>query len=433
MPIANRITTIPALGVGLGYRSELRQGILANRERIDFLEIITDNYLREPSALAALEELCTLFPVIPHGVDLSIGSVMPLETSYLRGIKRVSDLTKAPYYSEHLCMTRVPGRDIGHLAPLWFTEDLLQHVIRRVLTLQDYLGKPIILENVTYMLEIPHSTMSQTAFFQQLVEATGCGILLDVTNVFINATNHQFDPGAYLRQMPLEHLVQVHLAGGYWRNGWLVDGHSTLVPSEIFDLLITLTHYCQVKNIIFEHDAHFPSMADLLEQMDHARSILQSATNFIMWKDDESWQTAEHFLQQQLSLTVPISREAGETARIMSWSFLACSASSTRLEGETVEGSFLIWLEKRWEPHGKACQMLSARDRQSSLKPHWERFCGRQTRRLPRWKSRQSTDGQPPWPRSAPIRRMGSRRLSTLRMWEIAVSICYARDNPCNG
>lgn len=275
MSVTNLTTTLPALGVGLGYRTELREGILANRERIDFLEILADNYLQEPSDLATLEELCDLFPVIPHGVDLSIGSVMPLESSYLRAIKRVSDLTRAPYYSEHLCMTRVPGRDIGHLAPLWFTEELLQQVANRVSRLQDFLGKPLVLENVTYMLEIPHGTLSQTAFFRRLVETTGCGILLDVTNVFINATNHHFDPDAFLSKMPLDHLVQVHLAGGYWRHRWLVDGHSELVPPEIFALFQTLTSLCSVKNIIFEHDAHFPPITDLLKQMDYARGILK--------------------------------------------------------------------------------------------------------------------------------------------------------------
>ena len=274
MPVAHLSTGMPALGVGLGYRSEIREGILAHRERIDFLEIITDNYLREPGALAALEELCTLFPVIPHGVDLSIGSVMPWEPAYLQGIKRVSDLTRSPYYSEHLCMTRVPGRDIGHLAPLWFTEELLQQITDRVLRLQDYLGKPLVLENVTYMLEIP-SPMRQTDFFQRLVSATGCGILLDVTNVFINAANHHFDPGAFLSQMPLDHLVQVHLAGGYWRNGWLVDGHSELVPQDIFALFKVLTTLCPVQNVIFEHDRHFPDMDELLGQMDYARDLLK--------------------------------------------------------------------------------------------------------------------------------------------------------------
>ena len=275
--VTNCLAEIPALGVGLGYRSELKEEILTNRERIDFVEIISDNYLTMPESQAVLEDLCALFPVIPHGIDLSIGSLMPVEKSYLQGIKRVSDVTGSPYYSEHLCMTRAPGRDIGHLAPLWFTEDLLQHVIRRVLAIQDYLGKPLILENVTYMLEIPCGTMSQAEFFQRLVEATRCGILLDLTNAFINATNHRFDVREFLKQMPLSHVVQLHLAGGYWRGGWLVDGHSELVPSEIFALLEFVTTLCPVKSIIFEHDSHFPPMVDFLQQMDRARRILQKA------------------------------------------------------------------------------------------------------------------------------------------------------------
>ncbi|GHO55869.1 DUF692 domain-containing protein [Ktedonobacter robiniae] len=273
--ITNYTAAIPALGVGIGYRSELREGIFSNRDRIDFLEIITENYLSHPDAYRSLEELCDHFPVIPHGVDLSIGSMMQLETPYLKAIKRISDVTKAPYYSEHLCMTKTPGRYIGHLAPLWFSEELLQHVIRRVQMLQDYLEKPLILENVTYMLEIPSSPMSQTEFFQRLVEATDCGILLDVTNVFINAANHAFDARQFVAHMPLSHLVQVHLAGGYQRGGWYVDGHSELVPPNIFSLFEYLVSLCQVKSVIFEHDAHFPPITDLLQQMDQARAIVR--------------------------------------------------------------------------------------------------------------------------------------------------------------
>lgn len=143
------------------------------------------------------------------------------------------------------------------------------------------LGKPLVLENVTYTLEIPHRTLSQAAFFRRLVDATGCGILLDVTNVFINATNHHFAPEDFLRQMPLDHLVQVHLAGGYWRHGWLVDGHSELVSPEIFTLFETLATLCSVKNVIFEHDAHFPPIADPLEQMSHVRGILKRGGNAV--------------------------------------------------------------------------------------------------------------------------------------------------------
>ncbi|GHO59239.1 DUF692 domain-containing protein [Ktedonobacter robiniae] len=272
--ITNDTAAIPALGVGIGYRSELREGIFSNREHIDFLEIITENYLSHPDAHRSLEELCDHFPVIPHGVDLSIGSMMQFDRTYLKAIKRISDMTKAPYYSEHLCMTKTPGRYIGHLAPLWFSEDVLQHSIRRVQMLQEYLEKPLILENVTYMLEIPSSPMGQTEFFQRLVEATGCGILLDVTNVFINAANHGFDARKFIEQMPLSHLVQVHLAGGYQRGSWYVDGHSELVPPDIFHLFAYLVSRCQVKSVIFEHDAHFPPIADLLQQIDQARAIV---------------------------------------------------------------------------------------------------------------------------------------------------------------
>lgn len=274
----NNLTgNIPRLGVGLGYRSELKEGIFAHQDDIDFLEIMTDNYLQESGASEELEELCASFPVIPHGVNLSIGSMMPLEQTYLRKIKRISDQTKAPYYSEHLCMTRVPGRDIGHLSPLWFTEQTLQHVIRNVLTIQDYLGKPLILENVTYDVEIPSKSMSQVEFFQQLVAVTGCGVLLDVTNVFINATNHHFNPDDFLEHMPLDHLVQVHLAGGYWRNGWLVDGHSEPVPTEIFALFQTLASRCQIKGVIFEHDQKFPSIELLLQQIEQVREIMKKS------------------------------------------------------------------------------------------------------------------------------------------------------------
>lgn len=131
-PSPHLLAAIPLLGVGLGFRRELKEAIFAAREEIDFLEIITDQYIQHPGTLSELEQLCASFRVIPHGVNLSIGSVMPLEKTYLRAIKRISDLTSSPYYSEHLCMTRAPGIEIGHLSPLWFTEDVLQNAISKV-------------------------------------------------------------------------------------------------------------------------------------------------------------------------------------------------------------------------------------------------------------------------------------------------------------
>jgi len=270
----NQLTQIAQLGVGLGYRRPIKQEILAARYELDFLEVITENYLDDARHIEELEEICAIFPVIAHGVALSVGSMTPLNRQYLQGIKRVSDITKAPYYSEHLCMSRVPGIDLGHLTPLWFTQEVLRSVIDNVSYIQDYLGKPLILENVTYHLAIPGAEMSQEEFFNRLVAATGCGILLDVTNVYINSVNHHFDPIAFLERLPLDHVVQVHLAGGHWQNTILIDGHSDLIQEESWDLLKELVARCQVKGVIIEHDKNFPSMDLLLQQINKARRIV---------------------------------------------------------------------------------------------------------------------------------------------------------------
>jgi uncharacterized protein (UPF0276 family) len=277
--MSDALTAIPVLGSGLGYRRQIRQGILAAREEIDFLEIITDEYSDNPDYARHLEALCDIFPVITHGVGLSIGSATPLDRQYLRAIKRLSDLTQSPYYSEHLCMTQAPGLDIGHLSPIWFTEEMLATTISRVNEVQDFLEKPLVLENVSYMMAIPHNGMSQTEFFNRLVAATGCGILLDVTNIFINSVNHHFDAAVFLQDMPLDHVIQVHIAGGVWRDGLLIDTHSRPVQEESWLLLELLTSLTKVRGIILEHDARFPKMDVLLAQVRRARALMAGMAN----------------------------------------------------------------------------------------------------------------------------------------------------------
>jgi len=275
--VVSEITTaagsLPFLGSGLGYRRELRQAILDARSAIDFLEIVTDQFLGG-MALAELEEICAVFPVIPHGIGLSIGSPR-LAEDYLRAIRRVSDVTASPYYSEHLAMTQAPGIDLGHLSPLWFTEEALQRTTDNVARIQDYLRKPLILENVTYAFDIPMAGMKQTEFFGRLVEASGCGVLLDVTNVHINSANHGFDPVAFLKEMPLHRVVQIHLAGGYIKNGTWIDGHCEPVDEGSWRLLDTLAELVPIRGCILEHDSNFPpGVSGLLDQVARARRAL---------------------------------------------------------------------------------------------------------------------------------------------------------------
>jgi uncharacterized protein len=272
--MSSAIPSLPFLGSGLGYRAEIRQQALDAADELDFVEIITERYTSHPSLWRDLELACERFPVIPHGVSLSIGSARAPDGESLRAIKRVSDRTRSPYYSEHLALTSVPGIDLGHLSPLWFTEASLAIVARNVQQVQDYLEKPLVLENVTYTLELPGSEMSQAEFFHRLVETTGCGILLDVTNVHVNATNHGFDALAFLEAMPLAALVQVHVAGGFFHEGLLIDGHCAPVAEESWQLLEALVARTAVRGVILEHDDQFPEFPVLLDQVARARRIL---------------------------------------------------------------------------------------------------------------------------------------------------------------
>jgi uncharacterized protein len=265
---------IPYLGSGLGFREELAEETFAAHEQLDFVEVIAEQYAR-PEGLDRLREIADTFTVIPHGVGMSIGSMGPVDSEHLKTIKRVSDVAGSPYYSDHLCMTRVPGIDLGHLAPLWFREDLLKKTIEKVRIVQDALNKPLILENVSYVVDLPNSELTQTEFIRELTASTGCGILLDVTNLYTNAVNHDIDTRQFLDELPVDRVVQVHLAGGYWRDGVLIDGHSNPVPEEVWELYTQLCDQTDIKGALLEHDQDFPSIDSLLEQVWRARTILE--------------------------------------------------------------------------------------------------------------------------------------------------------------
>jgi uncharacterized protein (UPF0276 family) len=269
------LAQIPTIGSGLGYRRDISNQILAARDRIDVLEVVTEQFF---GAEEELEEIVDRFPVIPHGVGLSVGTVGAVDWDYLRMVKKISDITQAPYYSEHLAVTRAAGVDIGHLSPIWFTEDMLHAVINNVSTVQDFLGKPLVLENISYLFSIPNSTMTQDEFFGRMVEATGCGVLLDVANVHINAQNHGFDPVAFLEAMPLHAVVQIHLAGGYWDGDIYIDAHSERVNGPTWALLDELVARVPIRVSILEQDAKFPDdIGVLLADIERSRRVITAA------------------------------------------------------------------------------------------------------------------------------------------------------------
>jgi uncharacterized protein (UPF0276 family) len=271
------LARIPAYGAGVRYQDEWKEPILDSRAGIDFLEISVDYHLETDPQLRLLRELCAHYPVVPHGIALSLGSAHPPDREYLRRAKRVSDLTGSPYYSEHLAVTNVPGLDLTYFLPLWLTGEMLEIVIRNVRIAQDILEKPLVVENMAdnmvRTIDLGPGTQSETAFLRELADATDCGVLLDVTNVYINAVNSGRDPEAVLRAMPLDRVVQVHLAGAHLSGARLEDRHAELVQEEIWALFGLLTSLVAVKGTIVEHEDKHPGIEVMRPQLDRIRAI----------------------------------------------------------------------------------------------------------------------------------------------------------------
>jgi uncharacterized protein (UPF0276 family) len=263
--------------VGIGYRRELRDGIFARRDSFDCLEVIAEAYF-EPSR-ARLDELRRLkdaFRLVPHGLRLSIGAVERPPQSYLDELARFLDRIDAPYHGDHFALTGAAGVELGHLSPLWYTEQCLETVIANTRQVQRFLGRQIVLETITEPFVIPGATLSPPEFITAVCRETGCGVLLDVTNVFINARNAGRDPLDFVRALPLEAVRQVHLVG-YARaaDGTYIDGHVHAVQDDLWALYDDALALCAPEFVIIERDGHFPDMAELVAEVERARAPLR--------------------------------------------------------------------------------------------------------------------------------------------------------------
>jgi uncharacterized protein (UPF0276 family) len=269
---------LPQLGVGLGYRAPLHDDIIANAERIDFLEFISDQYLYRPQE--RIDELVCLldtFPLIPHGIGMSVGTASGLDLDYLRRLSELAEQVNAPWYSDHLSFCKVPETDIEQLTPVWFTHESLDVMCRNVRQVKSVSPRPFLLENITYYFPLPGGDMTEAEFTTRVLEDTGTGLLLDVNNVSINSVNLGFDPYEFLASIPLERTVQIHLAGGKQVDELLVDTHSTVVTDQVWDLLGYVLDRAPVKAILLEWDQDWPEFGVLLDHLDRAREMLRNS------------------------------------------------------------------------------------------------------------------------------------------------------------
>src|SRR5436190_6877713 len=205
---------LPNLGVGVGLRSVHYGHVVDEKPAVDWFEIISENFMGVGGRPAwFLEQIAARYPIVMHGVSLSIGSTDPLDRGYLAALKELARTTKAHWVSDHLCWTGVARRNIHDLLPLPYTEECLRHVVARIREVQDVLERPLVLENPSSYVEFKSTTMSEWEFLARMAEDADCGLLLDVNNVFVSSFNHGFDPYEYLAGIPAERVVQFHVAG----------------------------------------------------------------------------------------------------------------------------------------------------------------------------------------------------------------------------
>jgi uncharacterized protein (UPF0276 family) len=265
---------LPVLGAGIGFREPYLGDLFLRRGQVDFLEITADHYFdASPEKQEELDLLAAHFPLIPHGLNLSLGSAEGLDPAYLDRLEALVRRLGPPWWSEHIAFTRAGGVEIGHLSPLPYMREALDAFCRNALEARRRIDVPLILENITYALTLPGAEMSEAQFLTEVLERTGCGLLLDVTNLHVNAVNHGYDPATFLDQIPLERVVQLHFVGGHWHDGVLIDSHAHATPAEVWELMETIVARAPVKGIILERDANLPPFAELAAEVERARDI----------------------------------------------------------------------------------------------------------------------------------------------------------------
>ncbi len=259
-------------GIGLGFREQFRADIFLNQDKIDFLEITTDHYLdANPQKLDELKLLKEHFPLIPHSLELSLGSAEGIDEEYLEKVAQIVEFVDPQWFSDHLCFTGSGGVKIGHLAPVPFTREAIKVFVKNITQVKMRIKTPLILENITYLVKFPSSEMSESVFIKTILEETDCGLLLDVTNLYINSQNFGFDWRKFLDEIPLERVVQLHFVGSHKQGKRLIDAHSNKTEDGIWEVFREVCSRANVKGAILERDENFPPFIEILSELQTAR------------------------------------------------------------------------------------------------------------------------------------------------------------------
>ena len=269
------LADLPRLGLGLGLRSTHFETILADRPEVGWFEAISENFMDSGGRpRRVLRKVAEHYPLVLHGVSLSIGSTDPLNMDYLARLKRLADEVRPAWISDHLCWTGVQGLNSHDLLPMPLTDESLGHFAARFVQVQDYLARPLILENPSSYVRFAQSTMAEPEFFLRLAEATGCGLLLDVNNVYVSCFNAGTDPAAYIQAFPCERVVQMHLAGHQDMGSHVIDTHDRPVRAEVWELFRMAWARTGGAATLLEWDDRIPAFGECIAELRKAERYM---------------------------------------------------------------------------------------------------------------------------------------------------------------
>ncbi len=262
------------LGYGLGLRSAYYQQILEDEPQVDWFEVVSENFMVQGGkALYYLDAIAERYPIVMHGVSLSIGGPHPLDHAYLAQLKALAARVRPAWVSDHLCWSRGNAHQLHDLLPLPYTEESLYYVAGRVREVQAVLERPLVLENVSSYVRAAADEFSEWEFLSALSQLSGCELLLDVNNVYVSSRNHGFDPWQFIQALPPQRVRQLHLAGHQDHGDYVIDTHDQPVCDPVWALYQrTLEHLGPVATLL-ERDDHFPPLEQLLAELDKAREL----------------------------------------------------------------------------------------------------------------------------------------------------------------
>lgn len=262
------------LGYGLGLRTTHYQSVLDELPPVDWFEILSENYMVDGGKpLYYLDQISAHYPIVMHGVSMSIGSADPLNYDYLARLKQLIDRVQPRWISDHLCWTGVLNKNSHDLLPLPYSEESIQHVADRVARVQDFLGRQMLLENLSSYVTYKASVMPEWEFLTAVCERADCLILLDINNIYVSARNHGFSAQQYLDGIPIDRVQQFHLAGHSDHGDYVVDTHDHDVVDSVWTLYAAALQRFGAVSTMIERDDAIPPLAELLQELDKARAI----------------------------------------------------------------------------------------------------------------------------------------------------------------